>query len=88
MRAHAAGVGADMALPSASDVAAWIWSDSGWSHHRYGVYLEWIHSATEQLASVGIGWPGSRPDVLELALFDGVWNPASRHLAHLARRRV
>ncbi|MEU9876056.1 hypothetical protein [Streptomyces phaeochromogenes] len=77
MRAHAVRVGADMALPSASEVAAWIWSDSGWTSHRYGVYLEWIHSATEQLASAGVGWPGSRPDVLELALFDGVWNPAS-----------
>jgi hypothetical protein len=41
------------------------------------VYLAWIHSATGQLASAGIGWPGSCPDVLELALFDGVWNPAS-----------
>ncbi|MEU9955313.1 hypothetical protein [Streptomyces sp. NPDC050982] len=29
------------------------------------------------LASAGIGWPGSRPDLLELELFDGVWNPAS-----------
>ncbi|MFD3372819.1 MULTISPECIES: hypothetical protein [unclassified Streptomyces] len=77
MRAHAARVGADMALAHASDVAAWIWSDSGWTSHRYGVYLEWIHSATEQLASAGIGWPGSRPDLLELALFDGVWNPES-----------
>ncbi|MEV0933003.1 hypothetical protein ACIBMX_29615 [Streptomyces phaeochromogenes] len=77
MRAHAARVGADMALATASDVAAWIWSDSGWTSHRYGVYLGWIHSATGQLAAAGIGWPGSRPDVLELALFDGVWNPAS-----------
>ncbi|MEU9784102.1 hypothetical protein AB0H92_24555 [Streptomyces phaeochromogenes] len=77
MRAHAARVGADMALASASEVAAWIWSDSGWTSHRYGVYLGWIHSATEQLAAAGIGWPGSRPEVLELALFDGVWNPAS-----------
>ncbi|QQM38794.1 8-oxoguanine DNA glycosylase OGG fold protein [Streptomyces liliifuscus] len=77
MRAHATRVGADMALTSASDVAAWIWSDSGWTSHRYGVYLAWIHSATEQLASAGIGWPGSCPELLELALFDGVWNPAS-----------
>ena len=77
MRAHATRVGADMALASASDVAAWIWSDGGWTSHRYGMYLGWIHSATEQLASAGIGWPASRPDVLELALFDGVWNPAS-----------
>ncbi|MEV2192033.1 hypothetical protein AB0I02_13720 [Streptomyces phaeochromogenes] len=77
MRAHATRVGADMGLASASDVAAWIWSDGRWTSHRYGVYLKWIHSATGQLASVGIGWPGSRPDVLELALFDGVWNPAS-----------
>ncbi|MEU5341966.1 MULTISPECIES: hypothetical protein [unclassified Streptomyces] len=77
MRAHATRVGADMALASAPAVAAWIWSDSGWTSHRYGVYLEWIHAATEQLASAGIGWPGSRPDLLELALFDGVWEPAS-----------
>lgn len=77
MRAHAARVGADMGLASASEVAEWIWSDSGWTSHRYEVYLGWIHSATEQIASAGIGWPGSRPDVLELALFDGVWSPAS-----------
>ena len=77
MRAHATRVGADMALASAPDVAAWIWSDSGWTSHRYGVYLGWIHAATGQLASAGAGWPGSRPDLLELALFDGVWNPAA-----------
>ncbi|MGX1910194.1 8-oxoguanine DNA glycosylase OGG fold protein [Streptomyces phaeochromogenes] len=77
MRAHAAWVGADVGLASASEVAAWIWSDSGWTSHRYEVYLGWVHSAAGQLASAGIGWPGSRPDVLELALFDGVWNPAS-----------
>lgn len=76
VRAHATRVGLDIGLTSAADVAAWIWSDGGWTAHRYEVYLRWITAASGQLASAGIGWPGSSPDLLELALFDGVWDPA------------
>lgn len=76
VRTHATRVGLEMGLTSASDVAAWTWSDGGWTPHRYGIYLHWITAAAGQLASSGIGWPGSSPDLLELALFDGVWDPA------------
>ena len=77
LRAHASRVGSDIGLPSAADVAAWIWSDGGWTPHRYQVYLRWMTAAAGQLASSGIGWPESSPDLLELAFFDGIWNPAA-----------
>ncbi|MEU1868478.1 hypothetical protein [Streptomyces gardneri] len=76
VRTHATRVGLETGLTSASGVAAWTWSDGGWTPHRYGVYLRWINAAAEQLVSSGIGWPESSPDLLELALFDGVWDPA------------
>ncbi|MEX0172028.1 hypothetical protein [Streptomyces sp. LMG1-1-1.1] len=76
-RTHAARVGLESGLASASDVATWIWSDGGWTPHRYGVYLKWMNAASGQLASSGIGWPEASPDLLELALFDGVWDPAT-----------
>lgn len=81
LRAHAARVGSDIDLPSAADVAAWIWSDGGWTPHRYGVYLPWMAAADDQLASSGIGWPESSPDLLELAFFNGIWNPTSESAA-------
>ncbi|WP_322939925.1 8-oxoguanine DNA glycosylase OGG fold protein [Actinacidiphila paucisporea] len=62
---------------SAAKVAAWIWSDGGWTPHRYGVYLRWMTAASEQLASAGIGWPPACPDLLELAFFEGRWNPTA-----------
>ncbi|MFJ3098289.1 8-oxoguanine DNA glycosylase OGG fold protein [Streptomyces hydrogenans] len=77
VRVHATRVGLEMGVTSAPDVAAWTWSDGGWTPHRYGVYLRWITAASEQLISSGIGWPASSPDLLELALFDGVWDPAA-----------
>jgi len=77
VRTHATRVGLEMELTAASDVAAWTWSDGGWTPHRYGVYLRWITAAAEQLVSSGIEWPESNPDLLELALFDGVWDPAT-----------
>ena len=75
LRAHAAQVAEDIRLPSGAEVAAWIWSDSGWTPHRYEVYLDWMAAATKQLESAVPGWPASAPDLLELALFQGVWNP-------------
>ncbi|MFE3281748.1 hypothetical protein ACFXJJ_01340 [Streptomyces sp. NPDC059233] len=77
VRAHAARTALEIGLPSAADVAAWTWSDGGWTPHRYEVYLHWITAASEQLAASGIGWPAGNPDLLELALFDGVWDPAT-----------
>ncbi|MGT2526915.1 8-oxoguanine DNA glycosylase OGG fold protein [Streptomyces nojiriensis] len=76
VRAHAARTARESGLSSAADVAGWTWSDSGWTPHRYGVYLHWITAASEQLAASGIGWPAANPDLLELALFDGAWDPA------------
>ncbi|UXY24970.1 hypothetical protein N8I84_41800 (plasmid) [Streptomyces cynarae] len=75
LRAHATRVGLSMGLESADSVAAWIWSDAGWTPHRYGVYLRWMTAAAGQLASSGIGWPDSSPDLLELAMFNGIWDP-------------
>jgi hypothetical protein len=77
LRAHATRVGLDAGLQSAADVAAWIWSDIGWTPHRYDVYLLWMTAATEQLASSCLGWPACHADVLELALFSGAWEPSS-----------
>ena len=75
LRAHAARIATDIRLPSGAEVAAWIWSDGGWTPHRYEVYLGWMTAATKQLESVVPGWPVSAPDLLELALFQGAWNP-------------
>ena len=73
----AAQCGADLGLPTDAAVAAWIWSDGGWTPHRYEVYLRWTAAAAEQLAAAGIGWPRSSPDLLELALFAGAWDPVT-----------
>lgn len=75
IRAHATVVGRDIGLQQPEGLAAWLWSDGGWTPHRYGVYLRWMHGATRQLEAA-IGWP-SHPDVLELAIFSGAWNPSS-----------
>ncbi|WP_392893242.1 hypothetical protein [Streptomyces sp. LN699] len=77
LRAHGTRVGLEIGLPTASAVATWTWSDSGWKPHRYEVYLSWMTASAAQLASSGIGWPEASPDLLELALFDGVWDPAT-----------
>ncbi|MET9953213.1 hypothetical protein ABZ135_16920 [Streptomyces sp. NPDC006339] len=78
VRAHAQRVGRDMGLDSAADVAGWVWSDGGWTPHRYETYMGWMAAATQQLREAGIGWPPeAQADLLELALFDGVWDPAA-----------
>ncbi|MEE1820348.1 hypothetical protein PUR59_35720 [Streptomyces sp. SP18ES09] len=76
VRAHATRVGREARLPGAAGTAAWIWSDGGWTEHRYAVYLRWVAHASGQLASAGIGWPEDSPDLLELALFSDIWDPA------------
>ncbi|WP_344322201.1 hypothetical protein [Streptomyces macrosporus] len=57
-------------------MAAWIRWDGGRTPHRYGVYLRWM-TAAGQLAAAGIGWPRSSPDLLEVALFAGAWDPVA-----------
>lgn len=69
LRAYATRVGLGLGLKSAASVAKWIWSDGGWTPHRYGVYLRWMTAASQQLVSSDVPWPVSSPDLLELALF-------------------
>ncbi|MFG3191039.1 8-oxoguanine DNA glycosylase OGG fold protein [Streptomyces omiyaensis] len=76
VRIHATRIGVETGVTSAPAVSAWVWSNGGWTPHRYEIYLHWIDAAAEQLAASGIGWPGSSPDLLELALFDRAWDPA------------
>ncbi|MFD3333088.1 hypothetical protein ACFWV1_10620 [Streptomyces sp. NPDC058700] len=44
---------------------------------RYEVHLRWVNAAAEQLVAAGIGWPEAGPDLLELAPFERVWDPAA-----------
>ncbi|WP_348534761.1 MULTISPECIES: hypothetical protein [unclassified Kitasatospora] len=75
LRAHATQVAQSICLPSSAELAAWIWSDRGWTAHRYDVYLDWMAAASKQLEVVVTEWPTSAPDMLELALFNGAWDP-------------
>ncbi|NMO35425.1 hypothetical protein HG826_17990 [Streptomyces sp. GMY01] len=74
LRRHATKVGSAAGYEWADPVARRIWRDGCWTSHRYGVYLQWMHAVNDQLKAEVNGWPGS-PDVLELALFDGAWEP-------------
>lgn len=77
LRVRAARVGRESGVPDAADTAAWIWSDTGWTSHRYDVYLRFMTAAADRSARAGPGRPWSRPDVLEPALFEGAWDPAA-----------
>lgn len=73
LRWMAAAVGRESRHDVDGSVAAWVWSDSNWTPHRYQVYLSFMHSAANQLAA-GDSWPsGAAPDLLERALFNGAW---------------
>lgn len=73
LRWMAAAVGRESRHDVDGSVAAWVWSDSNWSPHRYGVYLSFMHAAANQLAE-GDSWPsGAAPDLLECALFTTSW---------------
>ncbi|ANP51994.1 hypothetical protein J2Z21_008988 [Streptomyces griseochromogenes] len=73
LRQIAAAVGRKSGHDVDGSVAAWVWSDSNWTPHRYGVYLSFMHAATGQLATGDI-WPsGAAPDLLECALFTTAW---------------
>jgi hypothetical protein len=69
-------VGRESGVPGAADPAAWIWSDTGWTSHRYDVYLRFMTAAPDRSAT-GSGRPWSRPDLLEPALFEGARGPAA-----------
>ncbi|OII67193.1 hypothetical protein [Streptomyces sp. CC77] len=74
LRRHATKAGRAAGHEWSEAIARWIWRESGWSSHRYGVYLRWMYAANERLAAVRTDWPAA-PDVLELALFSAVWDP-------------
>ena len=75
MRAIAASVYKARGLPD--DLAAWLWSSGGWSPHRYETYLKWATQVTHAMHQQVTDWP-DRPDLLELALFDGAFVQAHR----------
>lgn len=73
LRQIAAAVGRESGHDVDGSVAAWVWSDTNWTPHRYGVYLSFMHAAAGQLAAAE-GWPsGAAPDLLECALFTTTW---------------
>ncbi|MFF0384333.1 hypothetical protein [Streptomyces sp. NPDC004286] len=75
LRQLAAAVGHESGLDKDGSVAAWVWSDSNWTPHRYQVYLSFMQAAANQLAQ-GDSWPsGAAPDLLECALFNTSWEP-------------
>ncbi|MFD7052723.1 hypothetical protein ACFWDX_32680 [Streptomyces mirabilis] len=73
LRAYTTRLGEGAGLEEPAKLAAWLWTDGGWTPHRYDVYLRWAHGATGQLAG-STHWPLA-PDLLELALFSGAWTP-------------
>ncbi|MEV6474920.1 hypothetical protein [Streptomyces sp. NPDC051657] len=73
LRAYTTRLGEETGLEEPVELAAWLWSDGGWTPHRYDTYLRWTHRATEQMAEA-THWPLT-PDLMELALFSGVWTP-------------
>ncbi|MER5385956.1 hypothetical protein ABT040_37885 [Streptomyces sp. NPDC002688] len=73
LRQIAAAVGRESGHDADGSIAAWVWSDSNWTPHRYRVYLSFMHAAAEQLAADD-SWPsGAAPDLLECALFTTAW---------------
>ncbi|WP_073734810.1 8-oxoguanine DNA glycosylase OGG fold protein [Streptomyces sp. CB02488] len=73
LRAHTTRLGEGIGLEEPARLAAWLWSDGGWTPHRYDMYLRWVRGVTGQLAG-STHWPLA-PDLLELALFSGAWTP-------------
>jgi hypothetical protein len=51
------------------DLSAWLWTNNGWSPHRYDQYVTFSHRLSSHLHGTVEGWP-DRPDLIELALFD------------------
>lgn len=67
--------GTELHLPARRE-AEWLFGDTGWSPHRYGVYLTWAARMLIQLNEVDQRW-GTDPAVVELALFKGKLTPTS-----------
>ncbi|RSS78190.1 hypothetical protein EF918_21845 [Streptomyces sp. WAC06614] len=76
LRRHATKTGDAAGYAWAAPIARRIWRGSNWTSHRYRLYLRWMYAASEQLTAASIEWPAT-PDVLELALFSGAWDPGS-----------
>jgi hypothetical protein len=76
LRRYVTRLGHESGLPWSAPIAQRIWAAGNWSPHRYSVYLAWMSATTAHLAHDLPGWPAS-PDVLELALFTGAWDPAA-----------
>lgn len=74
LRRHATKAGRAVGYEWSEAITKRIWRDSGWSSHRYDVYLRWMYAANDQLVAASINWP-SAPDVLELALFSAAGDP-------------
>ncbi|WP_432185682.1 hypothetical protein [Streptomyces tendae] len=75
LRAYATRIGQETGLEEPARLAKWLWSDGGWTPHRYDIYLKWTHGAATQLTG-SAHRPPFAPDLLELALFGGAWNPS------------
>jgi hypothetical protein len=52
LRVYATRLGEEAGLGEAAKLAAWLWSDGGWTPCRYDVYLRWTHGATGQAGRV------------------------------------
>lgn len=79
LRAYATRLGEEAGLGEAAKLAAWLWSDGGWTPHRYDMYLRWMHGATGQLAA-----STHRPPALDLPV--GCHSGTRRVRRGLARR--
>lgn len=51
------------------ELSTWVWTNNGWSPHRYDQYVIFAHRLSSHLHANVDGWP-DRPDLVELALFD------------------
>ncbi|MBY8882731.1 8-oxoguanine DNA glycosylase OGG fold protein [Actinacidiphila acidipaludis] len=77
MRSMAEVVGRDTGHDPHGKVAAWVWSEGGWTPHRYQVYLSFMDAAARQMAATN-GWPShANPDLLEYGLFNTTWKICS-----------
>ncbi|WP_333762830.1 8-oxoguanine DNA glycosylase OGG fold protein [Streptomyces sp. IBSBF 2390] len=75
LRRQATKIGQTVGYEWSEAIANRIWRDGTWTSHRYGVYLRWMCATNQRLGDMLIDWPAA-PDVLELALFSGAWDPA------------
>ena len=73
VRTVAAARAAAVGIPDPEALCAWLWTPTGWTPHRYAVWLDYAQEATHQLATAktrAFTWP-SRTDLFELAVFRG-----------------